>query len=244
LKSLGYKAGVAQPPALQEPLPQDFDERTIATIEAVAQYTMTSAARIFALCEAVRYVVKHRIQGDIVECGVWRGGSMMAVARTLLESGDNSRALYLFDTFEGMVEPGEMDVSIDNVPAVTMGAAIKDDGGQWCFSPVEEVRSSMQSTGYDQARIHLIKGRVEDTVPWRAPERIAILRLDTDWYESTRHELVHLFPRIVDGGVLIVDDYGFWRGCREAVDEYFVKENVPILLNRIDGTGRIAVVRR
>ena len=88
---------------------------------------------------------------------------------------------------------------------------------------------------------NFIKGKVENTLPEYAPKQIALLRLDTDWYESTKHELIHLFPRLVSGGVLIIDDYGYWIGAKKAVDEYFSQTKTKILLNRIDQTGRIAV---
>jgi O-methyltransferase len=84
-------------------------------------------------------------------------------------------------------------------------------------------------------------GKVEDTFPKDTPDKIAILRLDTDWYESTRHELIHLYPKLSIGGVLIIDDYGHWEGARKAVDEYINDNTLRILLNRIDYTGRIAV---
>ena len=90
--------------------------------------------------------------------------------------------------------------------------------------------------------MHFVQGMVEETIPAGAPEKIALLRLDTDWYESTHHEMVHLFPRISDGGVLIIDDYGHWAGARRAVDEYFHEHNIAILLNRLDYTGRIGIV--
>ena len=99
----------------------------------------------------------------------------------------------------------------------------------------------MESTGYEPSRVRYIKGRVEDTLPDEAPARIALLRLDTDWYESTRHELLTLYPRLSRGGVLIIDDYGYWQGARRAVDEYFTSHASPVLLNRIDNTGRVAV---
>ena len=99
----------------------------------------------------------------------------------------------------------------------------------------------MATTGYP-GPIHYVQGKVEDTVPGAGPEQIALLRLDTDWYESTLHELVHFFPRLVPGGVLIIDDYGWWKGARKAVDEYFEANRVQILLNRMDVTGaRIAI---
>jgi hypothetical protein len=95
--------------------------------------------------------------------------------------------------------------------------------------------------GYPEERIHFVPGRVEETLPQNAPKDIALLRLDTDWYASTKHELQHLYPRLVPGGVLIVDDYGYWQGARQAVDEYLSENGLALLLNRIDHTARIAV---
>jgi hypothetical protein len=109
--------------------------------------------------------------------------------------------------------------------------------------PAEVVRERVESTGYPPERIHLIEGRVEDTLPATAPDRLALLRLDTDWYASTRHELLHLYPLLGDGGVLIVDDYGHYEGARQAVDEYFAERGETVLLQRIDYTGRMAVKR-
>ena len=97
----------------------------------------------------------------------------------------------------------------------------------------------MGSTGYPPEWVAYVEGLVEETITRSAPTRIALLRLDTDWYESTHHELVHLYPQLERGGVLIVDDYGHFAGARKAVDEYFADD--PILLSRIDYTGRMAV---
>ena len=168
---------------------------------------------------------------------------MMAVARTLIAVGDASRDLYLFDTFEGMTPPGELDVSISGEKAnELLGKGEKSEEDLvWCYAPLEGVRSRIATSGYPEHRVHLVKGSVEETIPAHAPESIAVLRLDTDWYESTKHELTHLFPRLVVGGVLIIDDYGHWEGARRAVDEYFAEKNIKLLLNRIDYSGRIAV---
>jgi O-methyltransferase len=226
-------------------VPADLPPRVVETIRAVRPYTLTSVARLTALCEAVDYVVRHRIPGDIVECGVWKGGSMMAVARTLCELEDRDRQLYLFDTYEGMTQPSDKDVSAQGKRAADMLRAEdkQDPHSVWCAAPLDAVKQAMTSTGYDPAKLHFVKGRVEDTVPARAPERIAILRLDTDWYESTLHEMTHLFPRLVPGGVLIIDDYGHWQGARQAIDEYLRDNEIQILLHRIDDTGRSAIKR-
>jgi hypothetical protein len=168
---------------------------------------------------------------------------MMAVAHTLRRLGQDKTNLYLFDTYEGMTKPDATDVDYTGQPALVEFEATKrgEDSSSWCYAPLEEVRQNMASTGYDMNRVKFIKGKVEETLPGSAPDRISLLRLDTDWYESTRHELTHLFPRLSTGGVLIVDDYGYWQGHRKAIDEYLAEHGFNLLLNRIDFTGRIAV---
>lgn len=224
--------------------PVDFDAEAVDTIRAVRQYTMTSDERLYALIQAIKYVVLAGIDGSIVECGVWRGGSMMAVARTLSRLGKVDVDLLLFDTYEGMSTPSNNDVDYRGVDAKLEFARTRTgaDESDWCRATIAEVQNNLIATGYPPERIKLVKGKVEETIPSQAPDRIALLRLDTDWYESTRHELVHLFPRLSSGGVLIIDDYGHWKGCRKATDAYFASESIsPILLNRIDYTGRIGV---
>jgi O-methyltransferase len=209
----------------------------------VEAFTMTSQERIFGLIEAVKYIIGNKIEGDIVECGVWKGGSMLAAAETLLKFENSKRHLYLYDTFEGMSEPTELDISFNNEKANHLLNADKDKEKNliWAFSSLETVKQTMSMLDYPSDNIHYIKGKVEETIPATLPEKIAILRLDTDWYESTKHELIHLFPRLVKGGVLIIDDYGFWKGARKAVDEYIVENKIQILLNRLDNTGRVGV---
>lgn len=219
-----------------------------AILEEARPYTMTSAERLIANVDAMSYVLARGIPGAIVECGVWRGGSVLAMIRTLQHLDVDDREIYLFDTFQGMTRPTERDTSRYDTPALEtwkVSEAAGDTPWNWAFDPdvfnLEAVRSLVIETGYPAERIHLVKGRVEDTLPASAPENIALLRLDTDWYDSTRHELIHLYPRISNGGVLIVDDYGHWEGCRTAVDEYFSQVQPPILLARIDYTGRVGV---
>jgi hypothetical protein len=218
----------------------DVDATTRDIYHRVSGYTMTSPERISAICDSIRYVTTAQIPGAYVECGVWRGGSSMAAALALQHAGDIDRDLYLFDTFEGMSNPSEHDMrASDSVRANQLLEASGTSDKIWCKASLEDVEANMASTGYPANKLHFCKGMVEETLPAQAPEKISILRLDTDWYESTRHELEQLYPRLTVGGVLIIDDYGYWAGARKAVDEYFVKK--PILLNRIDQTGRIAI---
>jgi O-methyltransferase len=232
------------PSSLNASFPEDYDQNTINTILKVKPFTMTSKARLFALCEAVKYIVNNQIPGDIVECGVWKGGSMMAVADTLISLNDYSRSLHLFDTFDGMTEPTEKDVAVTGSSASNLLNSSKKEqsNSMWCYAPLEEVKQAVYSVGYPSEKIHFVKGKVEDTIPQHSPSSISLLRLDTDWYESTHHELVHLFPLISPGGVIIIDDYGFWQGARKAVDEYIKENKIKLLLNRIDSTGRVGVV--
>lgn len=203
--------------------------------------TMTSRERMYALYQAVDHVTRAGVRGDIVECGVWRGGSTMLAAMTLAGRGDDDRRLWLYDTFEGMAQPGPMDTSgaYGEDPHEEWRALQAEGHNEWCYSPLDEVQRNMAATGLPSDRFVYVQGLVEETLPGTMPTEIAILRLDTDWYESTRHELVHLFPHLVSGGLLIVDDYGHWEGARRAVDEYLAETGTQILLHRIDQSGRI-----
>lgn len=221
----------------------DFDPEAIEIIQKVRPYTMTSNERIFALIEATRYIMRANIAGSIVECGVWRGGSMMAVAEVLMRANSPEQDLYLFDTYEGMTRPSERDISHSGLLATHEFERTKRsaDSSSWCYASLDEVQHNLKLTNYPANKLHFIKGKVEDTIPAQAPQEIALLRLDTDWYESTRHELTHLFPRLSQGGVLIIDDYGDWMGCKKAVDEYMLLQSNRLFLHRIDRTGRLAI---
>lgn len=223
--------------------PYDFSPLEKTILSQVRPFTMTSPERVAVLVEATRHILSHGIHGDFVECGVWKGGSAMAAALALQSCGDTDRDLWLYDTYEGMSEPTSNDVSYDGASAAQQmqHQDIHDPKSVWCYSPLEEVQANLKSTRYPEHRLHFVKGRVEDTLPDSVPNQIAMLRLDTDWYESTKHELTHLYPRLASGGILIVDDYGYWQGSRRAVDEYFAEHGPRPLLVRIDATARIAV---
>lgn len=227
----------------------DLTPNETALVNFVRPFTMTSIERIVTLSRAVAYVRDAGIPGAFVECGVWRGGSMMAAARTLLETGDTSRDIYMFDTYEGMPAPTEQDSDNAGNSASSMMESEEQrltpqerlNSALIAYSPLMAVQDNMLSTGYPASRIHLIKGPVEETLPRNAPEQISLLRLDTDWYQSTKHELHTLYPRVSSGGIVIIDDYGHWSGAKKAVDEYFATRGVSIFLHRIDYTGRCFV---
>jgi hypothetical protein len=207
---------------------------------------MNRHPKVQFLVQAARYIDRYKIPGAIVECGVWRGGSMLAVAHTLLRLGVTDRDLHLFDTFTGMTAATERDVRIsEGKHADELLAATGPGPMAWArpgrfVATLDDVTEGFAALDYPKDRIHFVPGAVEDTVPRHAPDEIAILRLDTDWYESTRHELTHLYKRLAPGGVLIIDDYGTWQGSKEATDEFLDETGEPLLLTRV-AQSRVAV---
>lgn len=218
----------------------DIEPEFIELWESISAYTMTSLERAYALYRSVRYVARRGIPGDFVECGVWRGGSCMLMAKTLLafatEAASLDRTIYLYDTFTGMTEPGDEDIIAWN------GRSVRERFERFASWAVcrEEVEANLQSTGYPPERLRFVEGDIVETLESVRPESIALLRLDTDWYASTAAELDALYPLLVPGGVIIIDDYGHFKGARKAVDEYFAVHPEPLFL-RADYTGRVAV---
>jgi O-methyltransferase len=222
---------------------EDFiqDDVFLKILQQCKPYTMTSIERMYALYNAIKYVIQNNIEGDFVECGVWRGGSSMMIALTLNSMNVNNRQIFLYDTFEGMSEPTENDIDFrgGNADSLLKQNVEDKQNSVWCLADLQDVQNNMKLTNYTVHNIKFVQGKVEDTIPQTISESIALLRLDTDWYESTAHELKYLYPKLQNRGVLIIDDYGHWEGCRKAVDEYFTENT--LLLNRIDYTGRIAI---
>ncbi|MCF7927573.1 MAG: TylF/MycF family methyltransferase [Spirochaetales bacterium] len=218
----------------------------------VSPYTMTSVERGYALYQAVFSVLDRNIAGDFVECGVWKGGSAALMALSLFRarhsnqeirsSAARERRIWCYDTFSGMTEPGEED----RIAATGQSAAkrLQKDASfsSWAVG-MEEVKNNLSRVGLDSRGFRFIPGPVEQTLDQQMPDRVALLRLDTDWYESTRVELERLYPLLSPGGVLIIDDYGHFTGARKAVDEYFSSraDSMPVLLQRIDYTGRLVL---
>jgi hypothetical protein len=221
-------------------------ERTL--VERCQPYTMTSIERMVATADAVEYVVDRQIPGALIECGVWKGGSVLAMISTLQRLGTVDRDVYLCDTFTGMTSPTSEDTSrFERRATAVFDRAVRKGLTPWAAAFADEVfgldkvKEVVLKTGYPTERIHFLVGPVETTLPAQAPSEIALMRLDTDWYTSTRHEMEHLYPRLSAGGVLIVDDYGHWDGARGAVEEYFTAHGGRPLLSRTDYTGRMAI---
>jgi O-methyltransferase len=222
----------------------EASEWDIETLEICSRISMQSDERIWALINATKYIVQRNVPGVFVECGVWKGASAVAISRTLVSLGVTDRDIYLFDTFEGMTEPSGLDKRIsDSVPASQLLEAteIGDGDNVWAKATEESVREILNQQEYPAARFKIIKGDVIKTLHNIPSFEISLLRLDTDWYESTKIELEILFPRLVISGILIVDDFGHWDGSRRAVSEFFAGLDTKYLLSMVDYTGRLLI---
>ncbi|MEY2923533.1 MAG: hypothetical protein RLZZ337_73 [Bacteroidota bacterium] len=217
--------------------PSTFEKEII---KKVKPYTMTSPERITALIRSVDYVLRNNIEGDFVECGVWKGGNILVMIEVLKEH-HTTRNIYLYDTFDGMSDATDLDISIDGAKASNLLATTDKSTEIWCYSPIDEVKEILAQSTYPTDLLHFVKGKVEDTLQHTVPEHISLLRLDTDWYESTKSEMEFLFPNLKSKGILISDDYGFWQGCRKAIDEYMATQKIDLKLNKIDKVGYIAI---
>jgi hypothetical protein len=207
---------------------RDPERRRI--LRRAAPYTMVSKRRLLNACLSVAEVDRNGIAGAIVECGVWRGGCAAAMGAESERRGV-SRALWLFDSFEGLPQPSDED-----------GARAREwmtDRERRCIAEVQEVeRLLFEEFRIARERVHIRAGWFADTIPAAAAEigPIAVLRLDGDWYDSTKTCFQHLYPLVSDGGIVIIDDYGYWEGCRQATDE-FLRTIPPVELTPIDGCG-------
>ena len=229
-------------------VPVEFDDADVAIIEYVMtnKLTKTSVERVVATINACKHAVCAEVEGDFVECGVWRGGNAIVAKKTFERLGSD-KAVYLFDTFTGMTEPGDHDKTAYNPKSADerYREANRDGYRDWNYASLEDVKDNFARSGVDSSGIRFVKGDVLQTLAAEKnlPACISVLRLDTDWYDSTKVELERLYPRLTIGGSILIDDYGHWEGARKAVDEYFagMEAKRRPLLHYTDYTGRMGV---
>jgi O-methyltransferase len=209
----------------------DIKEKEFWSIaEEVWDYTVLGTALLYNIYASCKYVFAKRVPGDIVECGVFLGGSIMFFAEMCKRYEQGDRVIYALDTFTGFLRRSELDVDWDGKPICEPTES---------QNRREEAEENIRSVGWRQDLVQIVEGDVLETAPALPGTQIAILRLDTDTYDTTAAELESLYPRVVPGGVVIIDDYGWGLGQRAAVDEYFRDD--PVCLLRIDRHGRAFV---
>lgn len=231
---------------MRERLYADFSDVERSIYRASWLNLCGSPEAIVTLVRAVDHVIDRGIPGALVECGVYMGGNIEVMIRALHRHGVSDRDIYLYDTFAGMPKPADIDDhELGGLAKASWEAhrteADGDKGSDWMKAGVELVRQRINPLGYPDKHLRFVKGMVEDTIPAVAPDRIAILRLDTDFFSSTKHELQHLYPRLSPGGILIIDDYGAFPGSRKATDEYAAEHRLNWFLHRVDAHVRLVV---
>ena len=221
----------------------ELSEKDKNLINLISNYSMTPKIRIYNLLQALRYLKEKKIPGEYVECGVWKGGNIMLLKKFLETEEVSQRKIYAYDTFEGMTNPDENDFEISNKNFATK--LLKRDKNKktniWGVCSLEDVKKNILKHVIDLNNINFIKGPVENTLNEKKniPEKISLLRLDTDWYQSTKKELEVLYEKVESGGVIIIDDYGHWGGSKKAVDEFFL--NKFVWMHYVDYACRLIV---
>ena len=202
-----------------------MEELAVSPEDRVKGYTKSDPVRLASMVQALTDIDDRNTPGDVVEVGVWRGGNIM-----LTRIMSPRRKCWMYDTFDGMTEPdANLDVKKSGHRAIERYNIKKANGSKWDAVSVEEVQEGFRKVGVSLDDVAMVVGPVEDTMldPNQLPLAVAILRLDADWYSPTKMALKTLYPRVVPGGFLIVDDYGHWMGCQKAVDDYFGKDLPP-----------------
>lgn len=239
---LGYQ--VKKIPKSSDPF---LEQQIDADIKAVRPYTMLSRARLASLYKQVKFCEENNIHGGYVECGVWKGGAVALMALANRRFGKDKRNLHLFDAFQEICEP---DASVDGARALAEVRQWADGGQSGKLRPLKGIYDTFggagslegnkwlleEKIGYDKRFLHYHPGWFQETVPQATDNigNIAILRLDGDWYASTKVCLDYLYGSVVSGGFVIVDDYGTYEGCKKAVDEFMDSMNARIYLNDVD----------
>lgn len=229
-------------------IPVEFEARDVRILNYVRdrKLTMAGQLRIIATINACKHAVLAEVPGDFVECGVWRGGNSLA-AKMTFEAYDSQKRVFLFDTFAGMTPPTKYDTSayekVDSQAQFKAGDRGKHN--DWCFASLDDVRASFEASGVDMAGVAFVAGDVMKTlkVKKNLPQAISVLRLDTDFYDSTKAEMEVLYPLLSSRGSLLLDDFGYWDGARRAVTEYInaLPSSQQPLLNFTDTSGRMAI---
>jgi hypothetical protein len=204
---------------------------------------------------AIHYILTNNIEGCIIECGVDSGDFEYIWIKELMKN-NIVRDIYLYDTFGGLVKPSEYDYTCKDAKLYSMNKdqvyntwkskIINETTNQWCYTPLEKVQHRLESTGYPRNNLHYIVGDVMETIKdkTKIPEKIAILRLDTDWYESSKYELEQMYDNVVNGGVIIFDDYYHWDGQRRATDDFFSSRNITYKFVDIGNHKTAAIIKK
>jgi O-methyltransferase len=200
-----------------------YAERRITKL--VLPHTLAGTERVQNLYRLAQRIEVERIPGDVIECGVYNGGTAAVLASVATHSKLN-RTVWLFDSFQGMPPTTEAD----GEEAVRYVGEVRGSA--------QEVKNLLQRTGADLSHVRIVEGLFQESFPTVQIPKIALLNIDADWYESVQLCLENFYDCVVPGGFISLDDYGHWQGCRRAVDEFFLARSLSYPLNAVDYTAR------
>ena len=221
----------------------EISKPELEILKNISDYSMSTPANHWAIVQSIKHIKNNSIKGDLVECGVWKGGNLI-LFKKLIDQYKLDKIIFAFDTFEGMPKPSSEDYDLKDIEAEKIYNSYKNKDIKWCYSALEEVKENIfKFYPNSKESFKFIEGKVENTLnkPENLPDEISLLRLDTDFYESTKIELEILYPKLSSGGVLIIDDYGHWKGSKKAVDEYFNLKESFLWFHRIDYASRLYI---
>lgn len=194
------------------------------------RFTMVTNGNLLNLFNLVKEANRLDLHGDIVECGVWNGGSaaIMWFANAHCPSNSCSRTIWLFDSFQGLPRPGEKDGNWERT--------VYFEG--WNQGDVEKVKQAFRTLGLGLDNVIIVPGWFESTLATAPVSAISVLHIDADWYDSVKTALTTLYDKVVPGGFVVLDDYGYWQGCRKALEDFLVERGIySIEIVRIDRVG-------
>ena len=220
----------------------EMDSKSEALIKASSEYTFKSKLEMWTVICCLRNIINQKIDGDIVETGVWKGGTLILVKK-ILEDYEAKKKIIGFDTFEGGFEkPSELDKKIRY--------GFKEKGNlynktfnykKFETSSLNNTLSNIKKNCKNIEELYLIKGKIENTLEKENIKKISLLMLDTDYYESTKFALEKLYDKVSQNGIIYIDDYGNWKGAKQAVDEFFEKKKINPFLIRTSSASRIFI---
>ena len=216
---------------------QELDE-----FNKINELSLTSLPNRWSLLQSLHYINNNNIKGDIVETGVFKGANLVLI-NNFLKKFNIDKKIYAYDTYAGQPEPSNLDFDLKGTSMIDKFSDLKKKKIIPVYCSLEAVKENVSKfSNTDLSKIIFVKGKVEDTLELEKniPSQISLLRLDTDFHDSIKKSLEILYPRLISGGVLIIDDYGHFKGAKLAVDNYF-KNKQKIWMHRVDYTCRLVI---
>lgn len=220
----------------------EASQEDLEELDKVNDISLTSLPNKWSLLQSLNYIKNNNVEGDIVETGVFKGANLVLI-KNFLDKSNLNKKIYAYDTYAGQPQPSNLDFDLKGTNMIDKFSDLKKKNIVPVYCSLEDVKSNIKKyCNNDLGKITFVKGKVEETLDDQSniPKKISLLRLDTDFYDSIKKSLEVLYPRLVKGGVLIIDDYGHFKGAKIATDNFF-KDEKKIWMHRVDYTCRLMI---